>query len=442
MNIINYSDRAWQFALLLSFITGFYTIPPAQAIELTVIGLDGAGTRTTLTDFRWLIEEDATYHVQRNTDGSVQTSAGGPVIDPNWRAGDPLRNTLAVSFHQSYMPVVAKGEGMLPLACSGPTPADPCLDLDPNKHYFISVLPKVTSAAEGDTYYSMGGTPITSRLTDVTVYVHKNPLPTAQIDVLVHEDRAPINNIWDQGELGLEGFNIILEDAGGRYGASAGVQNLDVFGNPLCTKYQFNDSNHNNGHDPGETFKIDTTTGMPKPVKLKPHSNSGCVTNEFGRVTIRNLAPGKYGVLAVPPIAPDNPKKYVQTSTIEGKKVIDAWVKANEPAFFSEFGIPSPHVRIGFIEVNSETHSWVDSIVLNGGATISGQVVNQHISRPPSTAFNSGSPFEHTTPWVGLNRGAFGGTGVFAKQTDSNGNFEIPNVPPPALTSWWCGTTI
>ena len=431
MNIINYSDRAWQFALLLSFITGFYTIPPAQAIELTVIGLDGAGTRTTLTDFRWLIEEDATYHVQRNTDGSVQTSAGGPVIDPNWRAGDPLRNTLAVSFHQSYMPVVAKGEGMLPLACSGPTPADPCLDLDPNKHYFISVLPKVTSAAEGDTYYSMGGTPITSRLTDVTVYVHKNPLPTAQIDVLVHEDRAPINNIWDQGELGLEGFNIILEDAGGRYGASAGVQNLDVFGNPLCTKYQFNDSNHNNGHDPGETFKIDTTTGMPKPVKLKPHSNSGCVTNEFGRVTIRNLAPGKYGVLAVPPIAPDNPKKYVQTSTIEGKKVIDAWVKANEPAFFSEFGIPSPHVRIGFIEVNSETHSWVDSIVLNGGATISGQVVNQHISRPPSTAFNSGSPFEHTTPWVGLNRGAFGGTGVFAKQTDSNGNFEIPNVPPP-----------
>ena len=33
----------------------------------------------------------------------------------------------------------------------------------------------------------------------------------------------------------MTGFQIIVEDAGGRYGASAGVQCQDAFGNPLGT---------------------------------------------------------------------------------------------------------------------------------------------------------------------------------------------------------------
>ena len=63
-------------------------------------------------------------------------------------------------------------------------------------------------------------------------------------------------------------------------------------------------------------------------------------------ITIKNLAPGKYGIMAVPPIGSD----WQQTSTIEGTKVIDAWVKANEPPFFAEFGPPGYHVFIGFVE--------------------------------------------------------------------------------------------
>ncbi len=37
---------------------------------------------------------------------------GGPNFDPNWqqgRDGHPGGETLSVSFHDSYMPVVAKG---------------------------------------------------------------------------------------------------------------------------------------------------------------------------------------------------------------------------------------------------------------------------------------------------------------------------------------------
>ncbi|MEZ5476937.1 MAG: hypothetical protein R3E95_05475 [Thiolinea sp.] len=62
-----------------------------------------------ITDYRWLIEEDKTYHVPLNQDGTVGMDIDVPAIDPNWRPGDPNRNTISVNFHHSYMPVVAKG---------------------------------------------------------------------------------------------------------------------------------------------------------------------------------------------------------------------------------------------------------------------------------------------------------------------------------------------
>ncbi len=39
----------------------------------------------------------------------------------------------------------------------------------------------------------------------------------------------------------------------------------------------------------------------------------------------------------------------MQTSTIEGTKIIDTWVKANEPPFFAEFGPPGFHAFLGFV---------------------------------------------------------------------------------------------
>ena len=60
---------------------------------LTVMGVAADGTETPLTDYRWLVEEDLTYHVPVDGDGAPSRT----------------RNTLSVSFHRSYMPVVAKG---------------------------------------------------------------------------------------------------------------------------------------------------------------------------------------------------------------------------------------------------------------------------------------------------------------------------------------------
>lgn len=437
LEIQTFNPAAFASALLL-FIVSVLIAPGAMALTVTVSGvtnpspLGETAATTPVTSYRWLIEEDKTYHVPLDVNGKVlRDGSGAPEIDPNWRPGpdgiagtadDPVdRNTISVNFHHSYMPVVMTGT-------SAELQADPTLldALDSAKNYFISVLP--------DDGYSIGGAPIKAGQTAVEVLVNKNPIPTAQITVFVHEDIAPINNVWDLGENGLAGFAIILEDAGGKYGASAGIQSQDAFGNPLCTTYDYVDSNGDGQHTPGEPFVPDAQTGEPVVTQM----GAGCLTGADGTVTIRNLAPSKYGIITVPPNAVETPPgsgnyvapNWVQTSTIEGTKLIDAWVKADEPAFFGEFGPPGPHVTVGFAPAGPD-NPYIDATVLTGGATISGQVVNLHLSRPPDTAFYNGGPFPHTTPWVGLNLGAAGlGRGVYAARANGDGTFSIPNVPP------------
>jgi len=221
-------------------------------------------------------------------------------------------------------------------------------------------------------------------------------MPTAQITVFAFEDNYPINNAPDlPEERGLEGFSVLVADAAGRYGHAGGQQMMDAFGNPLGTAY---DADGN-------------VTGM----------GTGVIkTDASGNVTIKYLPPGKYGIKIVPPKG----EGWVQTSTIEGTKTIDAWVKANEPAFFTEFGPPGPHVFVGFIRPANDTAA------LNGGATVNGRIVNLHLSRPPAYAFNSGQPFGHTVPWIGLNElPAAGGRGLYAQRANEDGTFSIPNVP-------------
>ena len=355
--------RGWFIACMILFSTSF-AVSHALAFNLNVIGANPDGTTTTVTNYRWLLEEDATHHV---IPGDTST---------NW----------AVDFHKSYMPVVAEGHGTGTEAITVP---------DTAKHYYVSVLSDRVSPP--GTSYSIGGAPVAPGQTSVTVYVNALPFPTAQITIFVFEDNQPINNAPDlPAELGLEGFSIVLEDAGGRYGISAGQQMMDAFGNPLGTEY---DAAGN---------PIAMGTGI-------------ILTDADGMAKIKYLAPGKYGIKAVPPVGQD----WIQTLTIEGTKTIDAWVKANEPPYFAEFGPPGPHVAIGFVQPTNDT------TVLTGGSVLSGQVVNLHLSRPPDFSFHAGAPFAHTTPWVGLNLGAAGaGRGVYAQRCNPDGTFDIPNVPP------------
>ncbi|MDB4957192.1 MAG: hypothetical protein JWO36_4761 [Myxococcales bacterium] len=290
--------------------------------------------------------------------------------------GVPDPATLAVRFHRSQMPVVQAGTAAV----------QPMIDIA--NAYFISVLP--------DAGYAMGGAQIAPGQTQTTVVVNALPIPTAQATVLVFRDDAPINDEIDlPGEDGLAGFTIKLEDAGGRYGQSGGHQMMDAFGNPLGTTY-----------DAGGNVVM--------------MGDGIILTGPDGTATIKNLSPGKYGITAVPPPG----SSWVQTSTLEGTRVIDVLVKANEPPYFMELGPPGYHATIGFVQPMRDT------TVLTGGSTISGQVVNLHMSRPPGPYFG-GAPLTHTRVWVGLNAGPVGaGRGVFAGKAAPDGSFAISDVPP------------
>lgn len=339
---------------------------PAIAIPLTVTGSDGVA----VTNYRWLIEEDQTRHIVPG-----ETCLNGL-----------LDNCLSTGFHKSYMPVIAEGNA---------TQVMPALD--PARRYHITVLP--------DSGYALGGAQIEAGQSSAAIIVNPLPLQSAQIRIFVFNDNNPINNQPDTPlEMGLEGFTVILEDAGGRYGISAGHQMTDMFGNPLGTTYV-----------PGSNGTVLAI------------GDGTIKTDAQGFAVIKNLVPAKYGIQVIPPAG----QNWVQTSTIEGKKVIDAWVKANEPPFFTEFGPPGPHVFIGFVQ------PFTDTTVLSGGATISGQIRTIHNSRPPNFEFFTGWPVPDC--WVALNEVALiGGKGLHAGACNDDSTFSITDVPAGdyQLTIW------
>jgi hypothetical protein len=237
--------------MIFAFLTAAAGI--GAATSLTVTGVHKDGTENPVNQYRWVLEEDVTFR-----------------INP----GEPTADILAVDFHKSYMPVVAQGDDLTALSS---------IALDADKYYYVSVIPKEPGT------YSIGGAGFKGDDGSVEVFLNELPLPTAQITIYVHEDLNPINNVWDEGEPGLAGFRIILEDAGGRYGISAGVQSQDAFGNPLGTTYLQNCDEFGQATDPpgtGTFFCLD-----PEGNPIVDIAGTGLLlTGPDGSLTIKNLA--------------------------------------------------------------------------------------------------------------------------------------------------------
>jgi len=347
-------------------------IMPVSNIALTVQDPDGV----VLSDYRWVVEEEAMWQPD-------------PSIIP------PPVETLATNFHTSHMPVVAQGSGAVEFSQ---------LALDPAKHYYVSVLPADAATGVGHT---IGGARLYPGSTALTVNVNKQPLPYAQISIFVFEDIWPTNGAVDGNELGLGGFQITLEEAGGRYGISGGVLSQDANGDLLKNSLDCF------GTSPPPEGVILTCPDTPE------NRDAGLV----GEVLVKNLYPGKYGVIASPAAGGE---AWTQTSTIEGTKVIDAWVKAGEPAVFREFGPGGWHAFIGFLNPNH--------LVLppGGGNTVTGKVTNLHMSRPPNQQLvdsDSYAALSHTRAWVGLNSDGGIGRNIAAVQANEDGTFTINDVP-------------
>ncbi len=355
------------WSLMLAAVQPSYVAAAPSSFTLEV--KDHAGN--PVTGFRWLIEEDTTH----------PATPGVSSIDD-----------LSFKFHASHMPVVKHGEvlGSDSVVIDG---------VDNARRYFVSVLPF--------SGYSNGGAQVAFGPEPTTVIVAQHPIPTAQISIFAFEDIFPINNAPDlPQERGLSGFKVTLFDAAGQYGVAGGQVMQDAFGNPLGTTY---------GPDGS----------------VQQMGNGVILTGEDGVARIRNLAPGKYGVQLVPPPG----QGWQQTTTIEGTKTIDAWVKANEPSYFAEFGPPGHHVFVGYVRPfdcyggGSNPAGFCSGNEEPGTSTISGKVVNQHVSRPPDVAFYNGHPIPGC--WVGLNDAPAGtGRGVIARPCNDDSTFSIGNVPP------------
>jgi hypothetical protein len=363
------------FWLVAVLICCLLAISPAYAVpgSITLQVQDNSGA--PISGFRWLLEEDHTT-----------------AVDPGVHTTD----TISLKFHTSHSPVLQQGE------TAGTSATITGVDTD--KRYFVSVLPfSGHSNGGGEVVFD----PATAAA-NMNVTVSAHPIPTAQITILAFEDKHPINNAPDQPqEPGLPGFSVLLFDAAGQYGAAGGQLLQDAFGNPIGTSYNPDGS-------------------------VAAMGNGVVLTDADGLATIKNLAPGKYGVQLVPPAGQD----WHQTHTIEGTKTVDAWVKPNEPAYFTEFGPPGYHVFIGFVKsfdcynaAATNPAGYCDTAQPPGTSSISGVVTNLHTSRPPNFTFYSGHPFPGC--WIGLNDAPAGlGRGVYAQPCNEDSSFQINNVPP------------
>ena len=361
---------------------------PVANITLDVNEFEGGDVNS----YRWIVQEDTTFEHKPDMPG-LPTDG------------------LSINFHKSYMPVIA--QGCVGVECDDENDVIPIAAfnqaaLDPTKRYYVSVLPNDAGTGSGHT---LGGAQIPAGTsgTTIEVLVNPQPVPTAQISVFVFEDNVPTNGVPDPGEKGLGGFNILIEDAAGTYGQGPGFVQMDVDGVPLTNAL---------ASDPG------CYEGMP------PAAPGVIVTCADGTALIKNLPPGKFGIITVPrQTGPGGTaEKWSQTSTIEGSKVVDTWIKAGEPPYFVEFGPLGYHVFHGY--VNPANTTVPDDPPGPRNNTIVGKITPTHVSRPPDLAGYDAGNFNslaHTRPWIGLNSIAGNGANIATVQADMvdvGGNLE------------------
>ncbi len=427
------------------------TFPTGSGLQLSVVD---ALTKAALTDYRWTIEEDTTFH----------NSLDRPTGD------NPMPNTIAVNFHKSYMPVVATGcvgdlscgSGQMiqgqPAPPQTPTSVSD-VALDPSKYYYVSILPgdaanafvagngsapSVSTCSDPKTSasicgHTMGGVNISPGQKNATVLVEPNPLQTAQLSVFVFEDNNPTNGDIDGSEegQGLGGFQITLNDTAGRTGDPAGQITYDAFNMPLTNALMGTpDCPYIDGQ--GKVLENKGTLGStlqgmiitcPDGINPKTHQRYALA----GQALIKNLMPGRFDVFANPSGAREvKGEHWYQVSTLEGTHANDAFAKSGEPAYFQEFGPPGYHAFIGFVNAD---HVEAIHTALAAAApskhSISGTVTNLHMSRPVDETLYSGShdPIAQTTCFIGLNSQGGNGANVAFTKCDEQGKFTLTNIP-------------
>jgi uncharacterized repeat protein (TIGR01451 family) len=431
----------------------------AARTEPRAFGGAGVTEGAAVTTYKWMINEDNTGTT--TTRDANPGSACSAWLDtahtsPNTAYPDSCHWT-SIAGLRSSAPVAAQGDQTTLDGSTGVT-------LQPGR-YLISVL------ADG---YKLDGTPFTIPMETppagtpgVVVPLQPVPLPTATIKAQVFADVAGANGQYDPGEDGLPGFAGYITDY-------IGQVTTDVFGNPLCTRYQFNDFNNNGIQDANETIVLDATFAP-----IVTHLGGKCLSGDInmdgvvdaadvalytdpqldpGVLTIPNLGPNRYALSAVPPTG----SSWVQTTTLEGNHDWDSWVMEGATGYDTEFvvaGEPFPSQIFGFVPGPASTYQapagqtyWdlpAHQFAAGGTGTIKGVVDATKVYVPttggtclPGTIWGGlcGAKVDKPIdkPWITLTDLNRGDTVVWAGRGAVDGTFTIPNVPAGSYTiTYW-----
>jgi PKD repeat protein len=291
----------------------------------------------------------------------------------------------------SYSPVVATG-----------THTDTVVSLPAGK-YLVTVLSGPFPPEPSD--YKLWGKPFevngTGSQTVTVMMTAENPLPLVTLRAKVFHDNNPVNAFDDSPiEPGLGNFKVVASDP-------VGEVTVDWWGNPICTEYDGNPAG---------------STPLGDPI---PGSGGECFSGSDGMAVIPNLPPGKYEVEVVPP----DGEGWVQTTTIEGTKAIDAWLEEGASGYSTEVGFLTAAVWFGFVQP-CEFGDTTDSCPTNdvpGTGTIMGTVRQISLDTDAPGVADLGKPVSR--PFIALNNVGGNDEQVYLARGNPDGTFQIDDVP-------------
>ena len=381
-------------ALLITNLPAL-ALPVSAATNTLTLNVVSATNGAAITTYKYIVNIDNTGTTTQRlsaTDGSLPYEC--TPADPTYPA-----NCKWVS--------IAGAAGSSPIFTQGDQgDFGPGITL-PDGRYLVSVL------ADG---FKLDGAHFTMPLADpgtVTVKMQPQPLPEATIRAFVFEDISPTNSAPDApAEHGLAGFVGHIADY-------IDVVTTDVYGNPLCTRYE--------GENP-ETFAIPASSldpeGLPIPI---PGTGGQCVSDANGMLAIPHVGPNRYALSAVPP----DGSGWIQTTTLEGNHDWDAWVMEGATGYDTEFvvaGEPFPAIFFGFVKPTNN--------LAGGPGSITGVVDAFKTYVPGQSGVVgydpiAGSKIDHPIdgPWLSLVDLQAGDTAVWIGQGGADGSFNITGVP-------------